>query len=84
MEPLPRLSEISVLKVSYLGNPPPIDLINEPCTLGRELVKPRTKKWKWETGDEKMGISFVSALHALFAFNNTWSGLLPQEIAERK
>ena len=22
----------------------------------RELVKPETKKWKWEKGDEKMGI----------------------------
>ena len=40
------------------------------------------KRRKW---DMKMGNFFITALHALFAFSNTfWSGLLPQEIAERK
>ena len=30
---------------------------------------------------KKWAFSFVTALHALFAFSNTfWSGLLPQEI----
>ena len=34
---------------------------------------------------KKWVFSFIAALHALFVFSNTfWSGLLPQEIAERK
>ena len=43
------------------------------------------KWWKWETGEEKWAFSFITALHAFFAFSNTfWSRRLPQEIAERK
>ena len=34
---------------------------------------------------KKWAFSFITALHVLFAFSNTfWSGLLPQEIAEGK
>ena len=47
--------------------------------------KTRNEKMEMGNGDEKWEFSFITALHALLAFSNTfWSRLLPQEIAERK
>ena len=56
--------------------------------MGTGIGKTRNEEMEMRNGRfKKWAFPFITVLHALFAFSNTfWSGpfILPQEIAERK